>query len=435
MRFYINRENRSAEVAMMLGQQEDRSLQERLDSANKLLEMVLAIGMSALDAKDAEEQLYEILQVLIDLMNADAAVILLREGNELSPFISLGVEEGAVDNFTTFVGQGFAGKIVETKKHLHVQNAQEDPIVINPYIKRAGIRSMLGVPLLYGGEAIGVLHVDWLKTHLLSVRETEALKVAGERCASAVAIARMCEVNYDLNKQTGLYFDIIEHDLDNLNKVMLDDLDTVLSIPGLDTEAKETVEGVMEDVKESLTIVDNVRKLHGVLNEELSVETMDLDDIVKGALKEVEWPEGKQVDIHYSPGTGRAVNGTELLKDVFYTLFNNAIMCSRGPVAIDIGVDKVHIDTEPYYMVTVADNAQEIPDDVKPELFAYHPGITQTYGKALPLFLARLVVDSIGGDMRIEDRVPGDYRQGTEFIVTLPAIEGPVIPETEPTYP
>lgn len=422
-------------MAGMMGKQEDMSsLQEQLNNVSSSLHAVLDIGMSGLEAKDPEEQLYEIMQTLIDLFKADATVILLREGNNLTAFMGLGAEEDAVERFTVPIGQGFAGKIAETKEHLFVHDAQTDPIVISPYIKRAGIHSMLGVPLLYGGEAIGALHVDWLKTHLFSELELEILRVAAERCASAIAVARMCELNNDLNMQACMYLDIIEHDLQNLNKIMLDDLDTVLSIPHLDRDTKDAIEGVMRDVKESETIVDNVRVLHHTLNEELPLETMDLDELIQNAIDEVEWPQTKNVDIRYTPQMGRAVNGNALLKDVFYTLINNAIMCSRGDVTIDINVDKIHIDLQPYYTVSIIDNSQEIPDETKEELFTFHLGITQAHGKALPLFLVKLVLDRMGGDIRVENRVPGDYKKGSEFVITIPAIEAKVIPETEPIY-
>jgi K+-sensing histidine kinase KdpD len=422
-------------MAWMMGKQEDRgSLQEQLDEVSSMLHAVLDVGMSGLEAKDPEEQLYDVLQTLIDLFKADAAAILLREGNSLAAFMSLGAEEDAVERFTVFMGQGFAGKIAETKEHLYVHDAQEDPIVISPYVKKAGIRSMLGVPLLYGGETIGVLHVDWLKTRPFSEAELEVLKVASERCASAIAIARMCEINNDLNMQACMYLDIIEHDLKNLDKVMLEDLDTVLSIPGLDREAKDTVEGVKADVMESETLINNVRVLHRTLNEALPVETMDVDELIEKAIEEVDWPEGKNVEIRYTPQMGRAVNGNELLKDVFYTLMKNAVMCSRGDVAIDVKVDQIRLDMQPYYTVTIADNSQEIPDETREGLFAFHLGLTQAHGKALPLFLVKLVLDRMGGDIRVENRVPGDYRQGSEFIVTLPAIEARVVPELEPAY-
>ncbi|HTX44239.1 MAG TPA: ATP-binding protein, partial [Methanocella sp.] len=128
------------------------------------------------------------------------------------------------------------------------------------------------------------------------------------------------------------------------------------------------------------------------------------------------------------------VNGNALLKNVFYTLLNNAIKCTRGDVVIDIKVDKIHIDMQPYYTITFADDAQEIPDETKEGLFTFHLGITQAHGKALPLFLVKLVLDRMGGDIRVENRVPEDYKKGSEFTITLPAIEATVIPETEPVY-
>ncbi len=368
-------------------------------------------------------------------MKADGATIFMREDNTLTALMNLGVGEDTLENYTSYVGEGFEGKIVETKEHLFVQNAQEDPVVVNPYVARTGIHSMLGVPLLYGGEAIGVLRVDWLKEHLFSELELELLTVAGERCASAIAIAKMCEVNMELNKQTNMYFEIIEHDFNDLNTIMLSDLETVLSVPGLDADAKDTIEGVMADVNESVTVVGNVRKLHQTLNQELPIETMDLDEILTGALDEAIGSDPEKAWVHYSPETGRAVNGNELLKEVFYTLISNAVNCSRGPVTLDVNVEKVILDMQPYYTVSVVDNSQAIPDDVKPEVFTYHMGLTHSYGKVLPLFLVKLIIDRMDGDIKVEDRVPGDYKQGSEFIVTLPAIEGSVIPETEPTYP
>lgn len=420
----------------MMEKQEDRGrLQKQLDSANESLQALLDIGMSGHDASDAEEQLYEILQTLIDLFKADAAVLHIREGDNLTAFMALGNGEEVNERFTVLFGQGFEGRIAETKKHLYVQDAQTDPLVISPYVKRAGIHSILGVPLLYGGEAIGVLHVDWQSTHLFSELELEILQVAAERCSSAIAVGRLCELNLDMSRQSSMYLDIIEHDLKNMNKIMLEDLDTVLSIPGLDRDAKDTIEGVKRDVQESETIVDNVRILHHTLNEDLPVESMDLDGLIEDAIKDVGWPQTKNVDIRYSPQMGRMVNGSAVLKDVFYTLMSNAIMCSRGDVTLDVKVDKVHIDMQPYYTVSIIDNAQEIPDDTKNELFTFHPGISQAHGRALPMFLVKLVLDRLGGDIRVENRVQGDYKQGSEFVITLPAIEVQVVPEPEPVYP
>jgi signal transduction histidine kinase len=418
----------------MIGKQEDRGLQEQLKKANEALSMVLEIGTSGARARDAGEQLYEILQTVKEHLNVDFIMLLLREDKSLSAAMGIGDGWEEAEGFMETIGQGFAGKIAETKEHLYVHDAQLDPIVISPFIKDAGIRSMLGVPLLFGGEPLGVLQAGWKGVHPFSELELKALSLAAERCATAIAVARMCEINDDLNAQACMYLDIIEHDLKNLNRVMHEDLDTVLSIPGLDRDTKDTIEAVKRDLAESETIVDNVRIMYHTLGEGLPVETMDLDSLIQDAIKEVEWPETKGVKIQYSPEMGRAVNGTVLLKDVFYTLINNAIMCSRGDVAVDIRVDKAHADKQPFYVVSIIDDSQAIPDEVKQDLFDFHLGITQMHGKALPLFLVKLIVDRMGGSIMVESRVPGDYRKGSVFRVVLPAIEAKVVPEVEPVY-
>ncbi len=418
----------------MIGKQEDLGLEERLDKAHKALSAILEIGTTGAGAMGTGEKLQEIMRTLLGLLEADYAMILVREGDVLEDFMGIGAGEGPVESFTVPMGQGLEGKIAETKKHLYVYDAKADPLVINPYLKEAGIRSMLGVPMLYGGEALGVLETGWKETHPFSDMELRMIKMAAERCASEIAIAMMCEANNNLSLQACMYLDIIEHDLKSLSRVMHDDLDTALSIPGLDRDVKDAIEAVKRDVVESETIVDNVRIMHHTLSEDLPVETMDLDSLIQDAIKKVEWPETKGVKIHYSPEMGRALNGTVLLKDVFYTLINNAIMCSRGDVIIDIRVDKAHAHGKPFYVVSIVDDSQAIPDEVKQELFDFHPGITQVHGEALPLFLVKLIVERHGGSIMVESRVPEDYKKGSVFRVVLPAIEAKVVPEAEPAY-
>lgn len=403
-------------------------------SAEEAMSAVLRITESMAGTADTDEQVRDVLQILKDVMKADAAVLLLREDGTLRIYESIGVEEDAKPGFTIQYGQGFAGTIVEKKEHLYVRDAQTDPIVISPYVKRAGIHSMLGVPLLFNGDAIGVLHVDWLKTHLFTERELEIMIAAAEHCASSVAIAKMCERNCDANRQIEMYLDIIEHDIDGLNNIMVNDLETLLSIPDLDRDAKDTVKGIMDDVKESETIVENVRKLHETLSEELLLGTLDLDELIKGAIAEEEMQVGRNINIKYTPQMGRAVNGTEMLKDVFSSILDYMVKSSRGDLTIDINVDKVNMADQPYYVVSIGSNGPGIPDEVKSEFFAFHLGITQARGKALPMFIIRLLTDRIRGDVEVEDRVPGDHTKGPKFTVTIPAIEGEVIAMQEPQY-
>ena len=58
--------------------------------------------------------------------------------------------------------------------------------VLNPILREKGIKSLLGVPLLLGGEAIGVLHVGSLTPRLFTADESELLQLVAERVAIAI---------------------------------------------------------------------------------------------------------------------------------------------------------------------------------------------------------------------------------------------------------
>jgi K+-sensing histidine kinase KdpD len=72
----------------------------------------------------------------------------------------------------------------------------------------------------------------------------------------------------------------------------------------------------------------------------------------------------------------------------------------------------------------VEDNGPGIPDAQKKELFdqAGCEG-TKIKGKGLGLCLVKSLVDRFHGKVWVEDRVPGDYKNGVRFVVMLPAAD------------
>ncbi|NWF96012.1 MAG: PAS domain S-box protein [Candidatus Thorarchaeota archaeon] len=67
------------------------------------------------------------------------------------------------------------------------------------------------------------------------------------------------------------------------------------------------------------------------------------------------------------------------------------------------------------YVVTVSDDGPGIPDANKAGLFDQ----ARRFG-GLGLHQATQIVEKYGGTLEVYDRVPGDYRQGAEFRITIP---------------
>jgi phosphoserine phosphatase RsbU/P len=135
---------------------------------------------------DVPEFLRELLRRVRVILAADtAAVLLLDEGSgDLVATAACGLEEEVHQAVHVPLGRGFAGRVAATRRPVALDRV-DSTTVTNPILWEKGIRAMLGVPLLAGDRAIGVLHVGRLRDERFTARDTELLEVVAERVAGA----------------------------------------------------------------------------------------------------------------------------------------------------------------------------------------------------------------------------------------------------------
>ncbi len=221
-----------------------------------------------------------------------------------------------------------------------------------------------------------------------------------------------------------LYVDIMGHDINNLNQATLANLEIIKATSNLTDNQKEMIGSAISSVMSSAGIINNVRKLQKITGEELHVEKVDIDSLIQECIKEAYHPDGKTVVIRYTSEKGRCVIGTPLLKEVFCNLIDNSIKYSKDEVEIDIQVKETQIGGKKVYEVSVSDSGYGIPDEIKQKLFQrFQRGTAKAHGKGLGLYIVKRLLEKFGGSIQIKDRIPGDYSQGTTFIITLPVAE------------
>lgn len=219
-----------------------------------------------------------------------------------------------------------------------------------------------------------------------------------------------------------LYLDIMGHDINNLNQVTIGNLELIKDDNNLTPEQKETIDDALNSSMGSAGIIDNVRKIQAINEEKAALQMEDVNDMIQECIRDAPRPEGKKVTIDYTPRKGLIIDGPALMKEVFCNIINNAVKHSEADVMIDVRVDDVERVGKKFYDISIADNGPGIPDALKARLFnRFQRGGTKARGRGLGLFIARSLVESIGGDIRVEDRVPGDHTKGARFIVSLPA--------------
>ena len=65
--------------------------------------------------------------------------------------------------------------------------------MLNPLLREKGVKSLLGAPLMVGGQILGVVHVGTLTPRAFTEQEAELLQLAADRAALAIEHGRLFE--------------------------------------------------------------------------------------------------------------------------------------------------------------------------------------------------------------------------------------------------
>src|SRR5215212_5069032 len=124
------------------------------------LRRLQAVTDAALAHLSVDELLSELLDRISSALEADTCAFLLLDPdrNELVARAAKGIEEEVEQGVRIPVGKGFAGRIAAERRTVALDDVDHAD-VLNPLLRERGIKSLLGVPLLVRGDAIGVLHV------------------------------------------------------------------------------------------------------------------------------------------------------------------------------------------------------------------------------------------------------------------------------------
>jgi PAS domain S-box-containing protein len=224
--------------------------------------------------------------------------------------------------------------------------------------------------------------------------------------------------------QAELYLDLISHDINNMNQIGLGYLELAMQRLSLDEDGTALLSKPLDVLKNSSTLIDNVRKTRLAITGELKMRPIDVGEMLENIKNGYDMIPQKDVFINYTPTKGSRVMANELLQDVMTNLIDNAIKHSGRPVNIGIGLEPAHAHGRDYYIISIEDDGPGIPDDNKSRIFERMiRGDTKAKGSGLGLYLVKTLVRSFNGKVWVENRIAGDYTKGSRFMIRLPAIK------------
>lgn len=145
-----------------------------------------AVTDAALAHLDSADLLDELLDRVRDLLGVDTAAILLMDehSQQLVATAAKGLEDEVRRGFRLTIGRGFAGRVAAAREPIVLHRVRPSDVV-NPVLIEAGIRSLLGVPILAGGELVGVLHVGSRTPREFTDEDVRLLQMVADRAGAA----------------------------------------------------------------------------------------------------------------------------------------------------------------------------------------------------------------------------------------------------------
>ena len=146
-----------------------------------------AVTDAALSRLDEQSLLRALVERVKKVLQADTAAVLLldRSAGQLVATAASGIEEEVRQGVRIPLGAGFAGRVAASREPV-ILTTVDHTTVRNPLLVDRGIRSLLGVPLLVGGNVIGVIHVGSLSGRPFGQEDAELLQLAADRAALAL---------------------------------------------------------------------------------------------------------------------------------------------------------------------------------------------------------------------------------------------------------
>jgi serine phosphatase RsbU (regulator of sigma subunit)/anti-sigma regulatory factor (Ser/Thr protein kinase) len=162
--------------------------------AERIAEGLLRITEATLAYLNLHDLLSELLDRIVDILEADTAAILLVEpdGETLAARAAKGIEAEVERGFTLTIGSGFAGRIAATREPVIIDDLETTPAeVLNPVFREQGVRSLLGVPMVVEGRLVGVVHVGTRIPRNFTDDDAQLLQAVADRAALAIEHDRL----------------------------------------------------------------------------------------------------------------------------------------------------------------------------------------------------------------------------------------------------
>jgi signal transduction histidine kinase/FixJ family two-component response regulator len=425
----IERELREVEVRCQR-RRADEEAKRNMEGIKALHEIDLAIT-SSLDLRSILDVLLE--KIDLFLPSTVAAVRLVnRTTGALEAVACRNIEEEEWKEKTSRTTE-LDMMILEQNAPVMVRNAQTDPRSLSPeFLRKHGLVSFLGVPLIAKGEVLGILTFFTTEEHEFTKEEIDFLSALAGQAAIAIHNARLYEeikkqvVELEKsNKIKDEFLSVISHELRTPLNVTIGYTSVVKDglFGEINSEQKEALGKALRHSDDLLEMINAILMVQNVEADlaQLQSGEVSLEDLLDELKTECSVPPEKTISLIWDYPSDLPVVRTDQakLKHILQSIINNAIkFTEKGHVAL---VTR-YIPQANAVEFRISDTGIGIPAEKLPFIFERFRQLdsskTRKYaGMGLGLFIVKKFTEMLGGEITLESELD----KGSSFTITIPS--------------
>jgi PAS domain S-box-containing protein len=407
----------------------DISERKQTEAAQRLLAEATALLAASLDY---EATLASVARLAVPFMADGCAIGMVdeNEGSTIHPLVAIGDASDGDRGWPSRLGP-LAEHVVRTGRtlvHPDIASGELPAGVSVTALRRAGLTSLMLVPLMARGRPLGVLTFIARESHRnFGAHDLSLAEELARRCALAVENARLYREAQQAIRLRDDFFSVASHELKTPVAALM--AFTQFLRKRAERRGRLTTAQISDALQEVHWQSDRIARLVGQLLDTsrldagkltLEPELTDLTAMVRGAVHAARAStRGHTIRVR-APGPVWARVDALRVEQVITNLLDNAIKYSPegGPVEIELSRSDAQT-----VRLAVRDHGIGVPAEHRPHIFdrfyQAHAGrhFAGVAGMGLGLYISRRIVEMHGGSIDLQAPASG----GSRVIVHLPA--------------
>lgn len=216
-------------------------------------------------------------------------------------------------------------------------------------------------------------------------------------------------------EEVEFYMDLLGHDLGNIHQGISGSLQMLQQKIDSDKINMKILELASESVKNATTLTKEVVLLSRLRDREPELEDLHLKEVLEDAIEQIRATfSERDIDIEMED-LDHEIRAEPLVRELFINILHNATRLQDDEAWIRMYATR----KKDRVMVSIEDKGPGIPNSMKSDLFKRFGLKGEKIRRGLGLSISKVLAERYGGNIRVEDRIKGDYSKGARFLIQL----------------